>query len=151
MTPGFVHGETELAAVTGASEKKLREIRARSLRQSTHWTLREQRVVYAAAGAQLVLEAWLGRELQPEELSAALEGSRLAEPQKKVPPLIGKVTKTFPNPWLVQVQLPSTALVNLKVQSSKNFKRGMEVPVRVNEQGVYELARRRCPRFPGRW
>lgn len=146
----FAHGEAELAGVTGLAEKKLRGQRIRSLRQGEHWEIQGQRVAYTDLGAQLVIEALLGRELTPEELAGALDGSRRREPEKKAPPIVAKVTKTWPNPWLLTVQLPSAELVNLRVKTSKNFRRGMECLVRVNEHGQYELARR-LPRFPGKW
>lgn len=146
----FVHGEAELAASAGIAEKKFRAERVRYLRQGEHWDIRGQRVAYTPAGLQLVLESLLGRECLAAELAAALNGSRLVEPEKKAPPLVAKVVKTWPNPWLLTVQLPEGRAVNLRVKSSKNFRRGMECPVRVNEQGQYELARR-LPRFPGKW
>ncbi len=146
----FVHGESELAEVTGLHEKKLREKRSRHLRQGQHWEICAQHVAYTPAGAQLVIEAVLGRELTPEELGAALDGSRLAVAKPAVPTLTAKVVKTWPNPWLLTVELPEGQPVNIRVKNSKNFRRGMECPVRLNNQGQYELARR-LPRYPGRW
>lgn len=150
MTGVFTYGEAQLAEVTGLHEKNLRRVRAQSLRQNDHWKLREQHVVYSAVGAQLVIEKLLGRDMTPEELRAALAGSKLAEVIEKLPPLIGKVSKLWPNPWLMQVELPSGRFVNIRVKTSKNFRRGMEVPLRINKRNNYELDRR-LPRFPGRW
>lgn len=147
----FVHGEAELAASAGIAEKKFRAERVRYLRQGEHWDIRGQRVAYTPAGLQLVLESLLGRECLAAELAAALNGSRLEEAKKAAPEIEAKVVKTFPNPWLLRVELPSGTQVDLRVRSTENFRRGMVCPVRVNEQGQYELARRRTPRFPGRW
>lgn len=146
----FAHGEAELAEATGIHEKNLRRVRAQSLRQGDHWKLRDQHVVYSAVGAQLVIEKILGRDLKPEELAAALNASRLSEPVEKFPAVKAKVTKLYPNPWLIQVELPSGRCTNIRVKTSKNFRRGMEVPLRVLASGHFELARR-MPRFPGRW
>lgn len=150
MTGVFGYGESQLAEATGLHEKNLRRVRAQSLRQNDHWKLREQHVVYSAVGVQLVIERLLGRDMTAEELSAALNGSKLADPVEKTPPLIGKVSKMYPNPWLLQIELPSGRFINIRVKTSKNFRRGMEVPLRINDRKNYELARR-LPRFPGRW
>lgn len=150
MTGTFTYGETRLAEATGIHEKNLRRVRAQSLRQNDHWKLREQHVVYSEVGVQLVIEKLTGRDMTTEELKAALAGSKLAELVEKMPPLIAKVSKLYPNPWLMQVVLPSGRLADIRVKTSKNFRRGMEVPLRINARKNYELDRR-LPRFPGKW
>jgi hypothetical protein len=152
MLSAFVHGEAELAAITGMHPKQFQKARIKHLAQGTHWDLNAMRVAYCEAGVSAVLEKICGR---PGPFSAELlDRSRLADPaaEKKEPAaLIGKVTKLFPNPRLMQVQLDADeSLVNVSVKETKNFRRGMVVPVRLDANGRYVLARR-LPRFAGRW
>ncbi len=86
-------------------------------------------------------------------ISGIFDRSKTLAPRAALarPPLIGTVTNLYPNPHLLQVQLPGGALAHVRVKETKNFRRGMECPLsQTHIKDLYNLARR-LPRFAGRW
>lgn len=148
----FCHGEMEVATATGIHVKKLQQTRIKHLKQGEHWDLCEQQVAYAPAGLAAVLEKITGQAIEPHVLALLTEKTVLSCLQKNgAEPLKATISRFFPNPHLVQIELPDGTLASLRVKTAAKFKRGMLVPVRLNDQThVYELTRRE-PRFPGRW
>lgn len=148
----FCHGEGELAVATGIAQKMLARAR-RQLRQGLDWDLRAGLVAYSARGLVAVLEKVTGKPA----VDGVIAGVRIAELEKRVgtlgfqedKPINGMVTRLYPNRHLLQVHLQDGTTVNVRVKDSKNFRRGMVLPL-ARSGGAYELARR-LPRFPGRW
>lgn len=183
----FVHGEIELAGVTGLAIKVLQKKRAKKLRHGVDWDLVRLRVAYSQEGLAAILAAVTGKgpvngEIAGIPLKVLEERTRIGHcvaalpitPLKKRGPdvqtkegakgapakasveVIGTVRRFFPNPFIIEVEIaiPGTAtprLAMVRVKSAKNFRRGMEVPLRLDvKSGRYELTRR-LPRFPGKW
>ncbi len=161
----FVHGEQELAEVTGIALKNLARTRTRQLRQGHDWQLNGVRVCYSRHGLAAVLEKITGAgvrdgiiagvRLSELEQKTRLEGagSAAAEtpPAAAVVIVQARVTRFFPNPHLLEATaIEGGRVVHVRVRETKNFRRGMVIPVQAGMGGVYELARR-APRFPGRW
>lgn len=178
--PSFEFGEMELAGVTGITQKKLAQKRVKKLREGEDWSLTPGdkgglRVAYSSAGLVAILAAVTGKVPSNGEIA----GIRLSElenktrviapvPQKEAAATTtatrpnvrtAKVRRFFPNPYIIECELAKSTsngegpleLVIVRVKSAKNFRKGMEVPLRWDEQGKrYELARR-LPRFSGRW
>lgn len=145
----FVHGETELAAACGIAVKHFQRARTKNLRAGTDWDLNVLRVAYAKNAVPRVLELVTGIAVTPAEVNALLEKSLLGQ-KNGAAEIEGTVKKFFMNPHLMAVELPSRAVVNVRVKTTVNFRPGMAVPVRVTATGQYELARK-LPRSPGRW
>lgn len=145
----FLYRESALVDATGIALKVFQRSRMASLKQGEDWATEGLHVVYAKNGLAKILELATG-EKWPAEKMAALEKRLTAPaPEKTAPVVEGKVCKFYPNPKLLGVQLPDR-LVNILVQTTKNFRRGMAVPIRCLPNDRYELARR-LPRFQGRW
>lgn len=158
----FAYGETELAAVTGMALKGFQKLRAKKLTRGVDWDLAGLRVAFSADGLVKALELVSGERAHEGRIG----GVPIAELQAKtcllVPeprrddlpaaePLLGTVRRFYPNPHLMEVTLADGRRVNVRVQTVKNFREGMTVPVRPSgTAGIYELGRR-APRFPGRW
>lgn len=157
---GFIYGEGKLAEATGVAPKLFQTARVEFLKKGAEWELVNNHVAYNLYGAALVLEAVLGKDADAAMKEGILEKALLEtapEPEKKeAPPIIGKVCRLFVNRCMLGVQLEKKAgakeaeIVSVWVPKRDNFKKGMEVPLRLNGEGKYELARK-LPRFPGRW
>lgn len=157
----FAHGELELARVTGIALKVLQKNR-KGLAQGVDWDLNKLRVAYSKKGLAAALEKISGAPVT----DGLIAGVALSELEEKtllekpaagpaMPPMIGTVARLFPNPTLLAVTVSpagDTAFeIKVRVQHTKNFRRGMTVPLRLKADGqTYELARR-MPRFPGKW
>lgn len=166
---GFVYGEVELAGVTGIGVKVLQKKRGKKLRQGVDWDLAGLRVAYSAAGLVAILQAVTGKE----PVNGEIAGVRLTELEERTKLRLessgekgrgpegpnvrtARVQRLFPNPYIIEcllegseTELPEVVVV--RVKTSKNFRRGMEVPLRLDGgSGRYELARR-LPRFAGKW
>jgi hypothetical protein len=146
----FIHGETELAEACGVAVKHLQRVRVKNLRQGVDWDLNHLRVAYQKNAVPRVMELVTERAVSPAELAAVLEKSLLTEAKKTAPEVEGIVKRFYMNPHLLGIELPSKALVNIRVKTTENFREGMSVPVRELEAGRYELAKK-LPRFPGRF
>ncbi len=147
----FLYGEVEVAAATGISVRQLQKSRQKNLRADVDWGLNGLRVAYSLSGLRLILEKLTGRPTQGDELEKLARQTLL--PGMTAPDATTRawVHKTFPNPFLLQVRLGDGSLQMLRVKETKNFRMGMEGPVRLNPPTQqFELARR-LPRFPGRW
>ncbi len=148
----FVHGEVELAEAVGVPVRNFQKKRAKQLRQNEDWGLNVMRVAYTPLAVSRILDLVTGRAVPAGELADLLEKSLLGSGQKNgaPEPILGRISRFFPNPHLLQVTLPNDAKVNVRVKTTVNFRLGMEAPVRELESGKYELAKK-LPRFPGRW
>lgn len=147
----FLYGETELAEAAGLAAKHFQRARVKNLRQGTDWDLVALRVYYTKNATARVLELVTQRAVPAAELTVLLEKSRLTDPKKNgAAEIEATVSKFYLNPRLLGVKLPNGAMVNLRVRETKNFRLGMEVPVRATASGGYELARK-LPRFWGRF
>ena len=147
----FVHGEVELAEAVGIAVRRFQKKRAKEMRQDVDWGLNLMRVAYAKNAVPRILDSVCGRAIEPQELTALLEKSCLETAEKSAPAIVeATVRRFFMNPHLMEVELPSKALVNVRVKTTANFLRGMQVPIREAAAGNWILARK-LPRFPGRW
>jgi len=145
----FVHGETELAEACGLAVKHFQRCRTKNLRAGLDWDLNGLRVAYAKNAVPRVLELVTGIAVTPAETATLLEKSDLSK-KNGAAEVEGTVKRFFMNPHLMAVELPSKAVVNVRVKTVVNFRPGMAVPVRLTASGGYELARK-LPRNPGRW
>lgn len=145
----FIHGEAELAQACGIAVKHFQRVRTKNLRHGLDWDLNVLRVAYAKNAVPRVLELVTGLAVTPAELATLLEKSVLGQ-KNGAAEIEGRVKRFFLNPRLMAVELPSRAVVNVRVKTVANFRLGMEVPVRLLADGRYELARK-LPRQPGRW
>jgi hypothetical protein len=152
-TSPFVHGELELAAASGIAQKNLARARQRHLREGEDWDLAGLQVAYSKNGLARVLEKVTGKPVEQGAIAGVplleLEEKTRLTPANGDDQVMAKVARLYQNPHLLQIALPDGQLTNVRVKFSKNFRRGMEIPIVRTEQG-YELARR-LPRFPGRW
>lgn len=146
----FEYGEAELAQALGVATKHFQRQRVKNLRQGVEWELVNLRVAYAKNGAARILELVAPTAITAPELALLLEKSRLKSGEKNGGEIEAVVCRFYLNPRLMQVTLPNAAKVNVRVKETKNFRVGMEVPVRPLDNGGYELARK-LPRFAGRW
>jgi hypothetical protein len=146
--PQFQYGETELAAAAGVAVKHFQRARQKNLRQGTDWDLVHLHVAYTKNGAAEVLRLVVGDgKCPPDFLDRVTVG---AGQKNGAAECDGIVKRFFMNPHLMAVQLPTNAVVNIRVKSTANFRVGMIVPVREAGPGRYELAKK-LPRYPGRW
>lgn len=161
----FEHGETELATATGIAAKVLQKIRQKKLRRGFDWELSSDlRVAYSRPGIVRLLELASGSQVQEGAIAGVALGdleertriSGQAPAAAATPPeelVSATVFKLFPNPHLIEVILDGGQHKLVRVRESKNFRRGMEVPLRLKPEAKpdgFELARR-LPRFPGKW
>lgn len=148
------HEEVAVAEASGLAVKLLRKARA-ALQEGPDFLKNGQKVGFTKKGLRAVLEAVSGlplREELLEEIAQRTLPEQALEEREAVaaePDALAHVRRFYMNPRLVQIELPDKSLAPLKVRDSKNFRVGMEVPVRWNGK-VWELTRR-LPRFPGRW
>jgi hypothetical protein len=137
----FVYPESRLAEAVGILAGKLSPAR-KKMRQGVDWDFVGQHVVYSRIGALGAVRA-LGLSFSESDLD-----SFFTQKKPALTVIVGHVSRFFVNRIMMEVTLPS-GKVNVKVRLTKNFRLGMEVPIRENN-GHFELARR-LPRFPGRW
>lgn len=154
----FLYGEIELAAATGIHARVFQRLRLKELKEGSDWKLVGQKVVYGKNGLAHALEHATGEKIKK---NGAVAGLPLEELERRcllpipvdTPPQTATVERFFPNRQLLGVKLKEGdgALIHIRVNSAKNFRRGMELPLRWNETiQMFELARK-LPRFPGRW
>lgn len=141
--------ERNLAATTGIDREMLKVARE-SLEKGADWDLVKGMVVYTAAGIQRLMEA-LG-------VAGAITDAELDAIMAWLPPEPEEATKKtvsasflrrFRSPHHIGALLDGRE-VTVRVRDSKNFRAGMEIPIREMTPGYFELARR-CPRYRGRW
>lgn len=152
----FLYGEVELAAATGIHARVFQRLRLKELKEGSDWKLSGQKVVYGKNALARALELATGEKVKK---SGAIAGLPLNELERRcllqisvaTPPVTAIMARFFPNRHLIGATLADGKLIHVRVKSAKNFRRGMELPLRWNE-GVqmFELARK-LPRFPGRW
>lgn len=162
---GFIYGESLLAGVTGLPSKTLQQARVKFLKKGEHWAMNGNHVAYEKKGAEMVLLKVLSPEAKPDEVGLAgvgevpmeevllrslLPGCGESEPEKEVPLIMARVHRFYLNRFMLGVLVPGVlGVVMIKVNSTKNFKRGMEVPLQ--KKGEKWVLARKLPRFPGRW
>lgn len=147
LTP-FEHPEAQLAKNLGVKKKRLATARFHGLIEGVDWAMVRGKVAYAKAGmAKLMGKLGLG-DLQPEAEMAS---------EKKVPAanLTAVVLRTFTNRHLLEAELTledgAKITVRVMVRDSKNFKRGMVLPLELKAgMELYTLTRKE-PRWPGKW
>jgi hypothetical protein len=148
---GFELSERRLAEALGLPVRQLATVRTKHLKRGADWELADNDIALAEKSAPALLKL-LGLTPTPAELAALLQKSRRVE----LPPIIEATVARFPlNPHLILVKWKNgdpaqEHTANLVVTKRDNFKPGMEVPIRLNTAGKYELARR-TPRQKGRW
>jgi hypothetical protein len=152
---GFRHGEAPLATVLGLHPKALADARQKTARVGVDWQLVKNRVAYSEAGLRRVVTFLTGPIEQDliagVPIAEVLERTLLEEFVAGVPTLNGTVAAFYVNTQLIGVRLPDVAgVINVRVASTKNFARGMEVPLKKTAEGRYELARK-LPRSYGKW
>lgn len=146
--PEFIYGEAEAAEFAGLPLKKFAAARVRFLKQGVDWDVPGLHVAYCSAGLLSVLEKVTGKTGEEILLKFVQKIS--------APPAIeqAEVTRIYPNPHLLQARLLANGggLVLVRCKTTKNFRVGMELPIRkAGPDGlIWELARR-LPRYGGRW
>lgn len=153
----FLYGEIELAANTGIQARVFQRLRLDDLKEGSDWKFTTgQRVAYGKKGLALAVKLATGED--PEK-KGGVAGITLDELCRRcllpipieVPPVLASMYCFYPNRQLIGAKLASGQVVHIRVQTAKNFRRGMELQLRWNEADkMYELARK-LPRFPGRW
>jgi hypothetical protein len=152
---GFRHGEAALATALGLHPKALADARQKTAREGVDWRLVKNRVAYSEAGVRLVV-TFLTGPIEDDliagvPVAALLERTLLEELVTSEPTVKGIVGSFYVNTQLIGVRLPDVAgVINVRVASTKNFARGMEVPLKKTAEGRYELARK-LPRSYGKW
>ncbi len=135
----FRYQEKHLTKIIGVNRRELTKIR-KSLVQGGHWILNSGAVSYSQSGVKRLLSAL---ELPYEKLPPFLIPPQPGEAREMI------VTRVYRNRKLIGAELDGQ-LQRIRVQSNKNFRRGMKIPTRHINGDIWELARR-CPRWPGRW
>lgn len=151
----FVFGEALAVQATGLSVKLFQKARVKHLKQDVDWGLNGGHVAYEKKAFGRVLALVAGTAIDAAVLEGLEKKCALAEAEKKEAapaPTIATVARFYMNRQRMGVFLPDEkkTLVVIKVNATTNFRRLMKVPVRLNAQNQWELARR-LPRFPGRW
>lgn len=149
---GFRYGEAAAARVLGLSPVAIGEARKKTGREGTDWALVKNRVAYTETGLVRIVTFLVGPlDGAGVPLPELLNRSLLEELQTPAAEqLTGTVQRFYLNTRLIGVLVQGrTELVNVRVNSNRNFVRGMSVPIKNN--GDHWMLARKEPRFPGKW
>ena len=145
--------ERELAAELGISHNQLKGLRAQHLQETADWRLVQGFVCYTPKARAKVMAALGLKITQPKKRPPAPEGNvRALLPAKSATSLavqLATIVGLTKNRHIVMADL-GPERIRIRVKASRNFRKGMEAPVRLLEDNLYELACR-CPRRSGRW
>jgi len=138
----FIYGEAEMAAALGLPVRLLQKNRTKKMAAGADWDLNGNRVAYSSAGAGQALQL-LAYELEnnPIGLPELLEKSRLRA-EGELPEFNGTIKRFWPNPHLVDFELPDGSVARVRVQTTKNLRPGMTLPLTRTADGTFELAGR---------
>ena len=162
----FVYIEKKMAENAGVSERAFAATRQITLEEGVDWIHgKRKQVLLNKAGLDKVLQKLgiLGTgtgdqnpQDEPEkEIPADLRESiaestiEAVQRQEKNVVILIVSSRKYPNKHILAA-LKDDQLVRVHVKSSKNFRKGMEIPVRWLKDDLYELTRA-CPRRPGKW
>ena len=163
---GFGCREKEIAEELGVPLDAVAEQRAKHLVRGQDYDRVGHFIAYAAAAKETILAVF---RVPPEKAAvdqdkkkAAEVGTPTAEPanaeagaggeptvQTEPEAVLAVVSALYRNTRLVGATIGINE-IRVRVRNSRNFVRGMEIPVRHVRDDVYELARR-APRFRGKW
>lgn len=176
--PEFVHKEQDIAAQLGVALAVLVEQRAKHLIRGKDFERLGNYITYTQGAKDAVLTLFqlpkdggtLDGQTAPAETPSSPEAGPTA-PGVLTPTAEGGTTPQGQTPGPIEQVRPDTVQavvsaiyrntrllgatlgqqeIRVRVRNSRNFIRGMEIPVRHVRDDVYELARR-APRFRGRW
>lgn len=148
--------EHDLAIDLGVSRDVVREIRRQKLRPDVDWFTAFKAIHITPRGVELI-RGYLGSQNAknaPARAAGSAAGAitvtddELAAPKSSTVTML-RVHKLVINPHILLAS-DGARVVRVRVQNTKNFRVGMEIPATHIQADLFELARA-CPRRPGQW
>lgn len=146
----FIHGERELVASLGLSQKAVRAVRAEDLDRTVDWETIGGEVRYSDVGRSKLLGV----------LKISSEAAAPAAPEDPAPAAAARAPGALedlvcvkcykPNRRMLEARTVGGDVVLVRVKDNVNLLPGMTMPCRFEAGRIWTLARR-LPRHRGKW